>query len=179
MSEYDVGYGKPPKHTQFKKGVCANPRGRGKRAGASLRETVDRVINAEIEYEERGRIKRATRLELYIRRLALSAANGCVDSAANLLKLRAHAARHPDAGVTVIEVIGGPPYWRTTPLPRSDGSNLDSSESFVGVRWVRVKAPALSGVDPSLAGQRARSELTGRLGFWKMKAHGETPIPYG
>jgi hypothetical protein len=25
MSDYDVGYGKPPKHSQFKKGVCPNP----------------------------------------------------------------------------------------------------------------------------------------------------------
>jgi hypothetical protein len=27
----DVGYGRSPKHSQFKKGVCPNPRGRGKR----------------------------------------------------------------------------------------------------------------------------------------------------
>ena len=27
MSDYDVGYGKPPKHAQFKKGVCPNPMG--------------------------------------------------------------------------------------------------------------------------------------------------------
>jgi hypothetical protein len=26
VSEYDVGYGKPPKHSQFKKGSCPNPR---------------------------------------------------------------------------------------------------------------------------------------------------------
>jgi hypothetical protein len=31
QSDYEAGYGKPPKHSRFKKGVCANPRGRGKR----------------------------------------------------------------------------------------------------------------------------------------------------
>ena len=29
MTDYEVGYGRPPKATRFKKGVCANPRGRG------------------------------------------------------------------------------------------------------------------------------------------------------
>jgi len=30
MAEYEVGYGKPPKHSQFKKGTSGNPRGRRK-----------------------------------------------------------------------------------------------------------------------------------------------------
>ncbi|MBL4544643.1 MAG: hypothetical protein JKP95_01895 [Oceanicaulis sp.] len=30
QSEYEVGYGKPPKATQFKKGQSGNPRGRPK-----------------------------------------------------------------------------------------------------------------------------------------------------
>lgn len=35
---YRVGYGKPPKHSQFKKGVSGNPRGR--RAGSRNRITL-------------------------------------------------------------------------------------------------------------------------------------------
>jgi len=31
MADYEVGYKKPPRHSQFKAGNCANPRGRGKR----------------------------------------------------------------------------------------------------------------------------------------------------
>ena len=30
--DYEVGYGKPPKNTQFRKGVSGNPRGRPKKA---------------------------------------------------------------------------------------------------------------------------------------------------
>lgn len=30
--DYDVGYGKPPKHTQFKKGQSGNPKGRKRRS---------------------------------------------------------------------------------------------------------------------------------------------------
>lgn len=35
---YGVGYGKPPKHSQFKKGVSGNPRGR--RKGSKNRKTL-------------------------------------------------------------------------------------------------------------------------------------------
>jgi hypothetical protein len=31
MSDYEIGYGKPPKHSQFEKGVRPNLRGRSKR----------------------------------------------------------------------------------------------------------------------------------------------------
>jgi hypothetical protein len=31
MADYEVGYKKPPRHSQFKKGNRANPHGRGKR----------------------------------------------------------------------------------------------------------------------------------------------------
>ncbi len=30
VSDFEVGYGKPPKHTRFKKGQCGNPKGRPK-----------------------------------------------------------------------------------------------------------------------------------------------------
>jgi hypothetical protein len=29
MADYEVGYNKPPRHSQFKPGNCANPHGRG------------------------------------------------------------------------------------------------------------------------------------------------------
>jgi hypothetical protein len=43
MSDYDVGYAKPPKHAQFKKGVCPNPHGRGKRRDLKVAEILDRI----------------------------------------------------------------------------------------------------------------------------------------
>jgi hypothetical protein len=45
------------------------------------------------------------------------AIKGDISSAAALLKLRAHAEKHPDSGVTIITIVGGPPYLRTGPLP--------------------------------------------------------------
>ena len=97
MSDYDVGYGRPPKRSQFKKGVCPNPRGRGKRC--------------DLQFRERGRVKKTSRIELSIRRLAASAVKGDIGSAASLLKMRAHAEKYRDAGPMIIRVFGGPPNW--------------------------------------------------------------------
>jgi hypothetical protein len=117
VTGYEVGYGKPPKHSQFKKGVCPNPKGRGKRGELPLREILDGFLNATTSFRERGKLQKASRLELTIRRLAALAIKGDISSAAALLKLRAHAEKHPDSGVTIITIVGGPPYLRTGPLP--------------------------------------------------------------
>ena len=76
MSDYDVGYGKPPKHSQFKKGVCPNPAGRGKRCDLAVGEILNKVLNAKTEFRERGKLKKASRIELSVRRLAASAPQG-------------------------------------------------------------------------------------------------------
>ncbi len=109
MSDYDVGYGKPPKHSQFKKGVCPNPHGRGKRRDLKVAEILNKVLNAKTEFRERGKLKKASRIELSVRRLAASALKGDVGSAASLLKMRAHAEKHREAGPTIIKIVGGLP----------------------------------------------------------------------
>ena len=89
MSDYEVGYGKPPKHSRFKKGVCPNPRGRGKKRDLQLEDAVLDVLSAKTEFRERGRIMKASRLELTIRHHITAALNGDVSSAAMLLKFEA------------------------------------------------------------------------------------------
>src|ERR1700720_2368224 len=106
MSDYDVGYGKPPKHARFKKGVCPNPHGRGKRRDLKVAEILNKVL---AEFRKRGKLKKASRIELSVRRLAASALKGDVGSAAALLKMRAHAEKHHETGPTIIRVVGGLP----------------------------------------------------------------------
>jgi hypothetical protein len=43
--ENQVGYCKPPKEHQFKKGVCPNPGGRGKKKPLQLAEDFQRVLS--------------------------------------------------------------------------------------------------------------------------------------
>jgi hypothetical protein len=109
MSDYEVGYGKPPKHSQFKKGTCPNPNGRGKRRDLHVGEIMKKVLNAKTEFRDRGQVKKASRMELTLRRLAAWATNGDVASAAMLLKLRAHAEKNGDTSPTVIRIFNALP----------------------------------------------------------------------
>jgi len=109
MSDYEVGYGKPPKHSRFRKGVCANPRGRGKRRPFEAEEILKEVLFAEMDYKEGGKVRRASRLEVVIRTRAAKAVKGDVASAAQLLKMRTHAEKNGDGGPRVIKVINALP----------------------------------------------------------------------
>jgi hypothetical protein len=102
MVDDSVGYRKPPKDFQFKKGASGNRRGRPKRKPLAASETIDSVLNATAEYRERGQTKAATRRELTIKTHVNLALKGDVKSAETLLKLRAHAQRYGDAGVQKI-----------------------------------------------------------------------------
>jgi hypothetical protein len=62
MIDYEIGYGKPPKHTRFKKGVCPNPRGRRKGKELPVKEIMNSVLNAPVEFRDQGKLKRASRL---------------------------------------------------------------------------------------------------------------------
>lgn len=73
--DYEVGFGRPPRHSQFKPGQSGNPRGRPRQPkGVSqmLRETVSRPITIT----ENGRPKRVTWLEALFMQTAKSALQG-------------------------------------------------------------------------------------------------------
>jgi Family of unknown function (DUF5681) len=104
MKDYEVGYGRPPIHTQFKKGVCPNPNGRGKRDPTEMSNIIAKALSEEVEYREGQKVRRGSRLEAIIRKLFSEAMRGNVGSAADLLKLRQHAETHGDIGPTVIKI---------------------------------------------------------------------------
>jgi len=104
MSEDDVGYGRPPKHSRFKPGNNANPKGRPKRKPADIAEIIANVSDGKTNYRERGRTKKATRRDLTIRTHVKRALGGDLKSMEAILLLRAHAQTSGDGGVQRLEI---------------------------------------------------------------------------
>ena len=97
MADYETGYKKPPKHSQFKLGNRANPHGRrGKKGSRTEAEIFNEVMSQFAEYREGGKAKRAPRIKLLIKSCGAAALKGDVGAAANLLKLREKFEKLPD-----------------------------------------------------------------------------------
>jgi hypothetical protein len=71
----DVGYGKPPKDTQFKKGQSGNLSGRPK-GTLNLATVLERTLREQVVINENGRRKVITKLEAAITQLVNKAASG-------------------------------------------------------------------------------------------------------
>ena len=72
---YEVGYGKPPKGTQFKPGQSGNPGGRPPRS-RNLKRLLQEVLDDKIEITENGEKLTVTIGEAVLRRLAYKAVEG-------------------------------------------------------------------------------------------------------
>ena len=104
IADYEIGYRRPPRHSQFKKGVSSNPRGRPRRFNPEIGDVVYSFLSAKAQYREKGRTRKTSRLELAIKRHVTAALNGDVGSAAMLLKMRAQAIKLGDTGPLIIRV---------------------------------------------------------------------------
>jgi hypothetical protein len=102
MSSYEVGYGKPPVGSRFRAGASGNPKGRPKRRPTPLAERIKSVLNAPIEYRERGRAKVATYRELSLKMLVDRAISGDLGATELALKIVARAERYGDPGADPI-----------------------------------------------------------------------------
>ena len=87
-SDYEVGYGRPPRSSRFRPGRSGNPRGRPKGA-RSLRTIFDQALREKISYLENGKRNRAERRELIIMRLFEKALKGDLRAIDRILRLEA------------------------------------------------------------------------------------------
>lgn len=81
-----VGYGRPPKHSQFKPGHSGNPRGRPKSA-RGLKTLLRREMNERVRVTENGKTKTLSKLEVIVKRMTEQAAKGDARARAKLLEL--------------------------------------------------------------------------------------------
>ena len=81
-----VGYGKPPRRTQFRKGQSGNPRGRRK-GSKNLATVLTKTVNDMVPVTENGRRRKMSKLEAAITQLANKAASGDPKATQMLLPL--------------------------------------------------------------------------------------------
>jgi Family of unknown function (DUF5681) len=88
--EYDVGFGKPPKHTRFRKGTSGNPKGKPK-GTRNLATILARTLREKVVINENGVRKTITKLEAALKQLVNKAASGDLAAMRQLSALAASA----------------------------------------------------------------------------------------
>jgi hypothetical protein len=103
-ADYTVGYGRPPKASQFKKGRSGNPKGRP-RGSRSIGATLQAIIGQKIAVTEHGATRRIPALEVMLRRLTNDAMRGDVGGLKLLLSLIERYAQSPQTEHRVADLL--------------------------------------------------------------------------
>lgn len=84
--DYPVGYGRPPKHTQFKPGQSGNPKGRPKGI-RNLNTDLEEELSLKILVTEGGQQQQTTKQRAMLKSLFAKALNGDVRASGVLINL--------------------------------------------------------------------------------------------
>ena len=76
LPSYEVGYGRPPKSTQWQKGQCGNPKRIRKKNPKPVVDMIDEFFAGEIDIVENGISRRVSHFEAIVLQLWLEAMAG-------------------------------------------------------------------------------------------------------
>jgi hypothetical protein len=74
--DYEVGYGKPPRHTRFKSGQSGNPRGRPPPGAKNLSTLLTEALNEPVVIAEDGGRRKISKRQAIIKQLVNRSAKG-------------------------------------------------------------------------------------------------------
>ena len=84
--DYEVGYGKPPKHSQFKKGESGNPNGRPK-GTKNLKTDLEEELREQMVIREGDRVMRVSKQRAIVKSLIAKTVKGDTRAAATVLNM--------------------------------------------------------------------------------------------
>jgi hypothetical protein len=102
MDDNQVGYKRPPAASRFKKGVCPNPAGRGKREPLAAGKIFNEAINSSTQVTSGGRTRRIPRMTLLIQKHVRLALKGNIKSAELLLDIHSRSQKHGDFEIPIL-----------------------------------------------------------------------------
>ena len=85
-SNYEVGFQRPPRHTQFRKGTSGNPKGRPREA-KNLAAVLEEALAEKVAIVENGRRRKITKRSAMIKQLVNKAASGDLRASRQLTDL--------------------------------------------------------------------------------------------
>jgi Family of unknown function (DUF5681) len=128
--DYEVGYGKPPKHTQFRKGQSGNPKGRPKKE-LSIPELIRKVSLSTVTVKgENGQYYEMPKTQAAITQLVNAAVKGDPKALRlwlQLLKEFPLLLNEPLASPSVRICFPNP--YKNYPLPPEDPQDEESEEN--------------------------------------------------
>ena len=83
--DYDVGYGKPPKHSQWPKGQSGNPKGRPK-GTRNFKTDLKEELDERIQISEGGKVQVVSKQRALVKRTMEKALNGNIRATELLIK---------------------------------------------------------------------------------------------
>lgn len=131
--DYPVGYKKPPRHTQFKKGQSGNPKGRPK-GTPNFRTALDQALKEQVLVNEGGRRRSISKLEAMVKQHVNKAVSGDARAREQLLRVlhlvddSFSEAEPEDILETADEVIMRRLFERIQQLPKEDSADENEAE---------------------------------------------------
>lgn len=113
MSSYSVGYGKPPKKTQFKKGQSGNPKGRPK-GSTNLDELISKLLMKPVTVTQNGKATKVPTIEALLAKAISRAASGDLKALKLILDMLKDNGRAAQSG-SIAEAMAGCPSFKMSP----------------------------------------------------------------
>jgi hypothetical protein len=104
QGNYEVGYGKPPRHTRFQKGRSGNPAGRP-RGKKNLATLLSDALDQKIIVVENGRRKKISKREAIVTQLVNQSASADLKATQIVLAMLRDVETRADSGCADIESL--------------------------------------------------------------------------